>query len=315
MNVCSSASRYFPIRLSPNHILWGDPKSTQLFYRGHGTGRGCRHASAGSRVSPGAASCFAALNAAATTSAAAGGAVRRKPFEVACDSARRARLLVQLARQLREGPPDREGTRGVNGDARVGPLRMFEGASHSSSTKVPISTTSSTPSCSALVWLSSRETLQPRQPRAHAAEQVARISRIDSTAELAALVASSNSDRSTMPDSAEVAHVSAITCIRFRLACALKVIQAQRPWHEAGPRPLRLHSPPLVRAKRSKPARIACRKMNRVQERHWRLPFCVRALLRVARARAAAVLSEEHSQSTDRQTDTEVNNCHKPPRR
>ena len=300
MNVCSSASRYFPIRLSPNHILWGDPKSTQLFYRGHGTGRGCRHASAGSRVSPGAASCFAALNAAATTSAAAGGAVRRKPFEVACDSARRARLLVQLARQLREGPPDR-GTRAVRMAAREA-SRMFECASHSSSTKVPISTTSSTPSCSAFVWLSSRETLQPRQPRAHAAEQVARISRIDSTAELAALVASSNSDRSTMPDSAEVAHVSAITCIRFRLACALKVIQAQRPWHEAGPRPLRLHSPPLVRAKRSKPARIACRKMNRVQERHWRLPFCVRALLRVARARAAAVLSEEHC-TKYRQTD------------
>ena len=114
VNVCSTApaSRYFPIRLSPNHILWGDPKSTQLFYRGHGTGRGRRHASAGSRVSPGAASCFAALNAAATTSATTRGAVRRKPFEVACDSARRARLLVQLARQLREGPPDR-GTRAV----------------------------------------------------------------------------------------------------------------------------------------------------------------------------------------------------------
>jgi hypothetical protein len=133
---------------------------------------------------------------------------------------------------------------------------MFECATHSSSTKVPISTTSSTPSCSAFVWLSSRETLQPRQPRTHAAAQVARISRIDSTAELAALVASSNSDRSTMPDSAEVAHVSAMTCIRFRLACALKVIQAQRPWHEAGPRPVRLHSPPLARATRSKTARI-----------------------------------------------------------
>ena len=171
---------------------------------------------------------------------------------------------------------------------------MFECASHSSSTKVPISTTSSTPSCSAFVWLSSRETLQPRQPRAHAAEQVARISRIDSTAELAALVASSNSDRSTMPDSAEVAHVSAMTCIRFRLACALKVIQAQRPWHEAGPRPLRLHSPPLVRAKRSKPARIACRKINRVEERHWRLPLC---LLLSVRARApepsAAALTKQ----------------------
>jgi hypothetical protein len=133
---------------------------------------------------------------------------------------------------------------------------MFQCATHSSSTKVPISTTSSTPSCSAFVWLSSRETLQPRQPRTHAAAQVARISRIDSTAELAALVASSNSDRSTMPDSAEVAHVSAMTCIRFRLACALKVIQAQRPWHEAGPRPVRLHSPPLARATRSKTARI-----------------------------------------------------------
>ena len=76
--------------------------------------------SAGPRVSPGAASCFAALHAAAAASATAGGAVRREPFEVECDSARRARLLVQLGRQLREGPPDREGTRGVNGDARVG---------------------------------------------------------------------------------------------------------------------------------------------------------------------------------------------------
>ena len=47
---------------------------------------------------------------------------------------------------------------------------MFECASHSSSTKVPISTTSSTPSCSAFVWLSSRETLQPRQPQAGLAE-------------------------------------------------------------------------------------------------------------------------------------------------
>ena len=103
----------YTFKLSPNHILRGDPKSTQLFYRGHGTGRGRRrvHASgsAGPRVSPGAASCFAALHAAAAASATAGGAVRREPFEVERDSARRARLLVQLGRQLREGPPDREG--------------------------------------------------------------------------------------------------------------------------------------------------------------------------------------------------------------
>ena len=115
------ASTVHTIIESSDQILWGDPKRTQLFYRGRGTVRGRRHASharVGSRVSPAAASWFAAalgVAAAAAASAPTGGAVRREAFEVACDGARRARLLVQLDRQLREGPPGQRDARGVNG--------------------------------------------------------------------------------------------------------------------------------------------------------------------------------------------------------
>ena len=61
--------------------------------------------------------------------------MRREPFQIECDRARRARLRVQLVWQLRERPPDRGQTEAPCESTGKGAPAQVQMPSHSSSTK------------------------------------------------------------------------------------------------------------------------------------------------------------------------------------